>query len=202
MRKLITLAALTVGAATISTDAHAGGLGLVLNTGLRQDTAYYYRADGEQGQDGQLRPTNGFGVEMLLGDRSDPIQGIVRANMIVDSPVNNPDISGESDQDLIVHPDYESDEVSSRKTGAVAVGIQWGIWGDPEGFQLIANSLVGSGFITPDNYEFLLIEPGFGFNYTMQERFQLNVNLAAQARYRKALTMSGNLYAGFRYLFD
>lgn len=202
MRKEVSLAALIVGAASLSPSAHAGGIGVVGNVGLRQDIAYYYLPDGEQGRDKQIRPSNGIGFELLLGDRTDKIQGLVRGNLLVDSPVKNPDLSGESDADEIIHPDYESDEVKSRKTGAVAVGMQWAIWGDPEGFQLIANSLVGTGFITPDNYEFLYLEPAFGFNYTMDERFQLNVNIAATARYRKGLSMGGNMYAGFRYLFD
>jgi hypothetical protein len=196
MRKPLFIAAAAAGVATYSADANAGGLGVVLNTGLRSDKAYYYDLDDEQYIDKQMRPTNGFGVEMMLGDRSDPIQGLIRGSLVVDSPVKTPADAGSDD----IHPDY--DELSSRKTGVMAVGIQWGIWGDPEGFQLIANSLVGTGFITPDNFEFLVVEPGFGFNYTMQERYQLNVNLAATARYRKTLSMAGNLYAGFRYMFD
>jgi hypothetical protein len=196
MRKPIFIAAAAAGVATYSADAKAGGLGVVLNTGLRSDKAYYYDLDDEQYIDKQMRPSNGFGAEMLLGDRSDPIQGLIRGTLLIDSPVKTPEDAGEDD----IHPDY--DELSSRKSGVMSVGIQWAIWGDPEGFQLIANSLVGTGFITPDNFEFLLIEPAFGFNYTMQERYQLNVNLAATARYRKSLSMSGNLYAGFRYMFD
>ena len=198
MRKstLFTSAALLL----LPLTASAGGVGFFASGGVHEGRAPYYRDDGLQGIDIQYRPNNAIGFEGLLGDKDDKIQGVVRLFVLNDWPLNAPDVSNEN-------PDYEytwpaHEDLEIRHQGAVMVGVQWGLIGDPSGFQLTATSLVGSGFATMDNLEFLMVEPGVGVTYAINSRIQANANVAATGRYRKRLYMGANAYAGIRYMFD
>jgi hypothetical protein len=199
MRTPTALLAALLGAFSWSSAAHAGGVGLLANTGFRQDLAYYYRDDGEQGVDRQVRPTNGFGFELLLGDRDKKVQGLVRAYTLIDAPLLAPEIAEEEGHEYS-YPAY--DELGNRYTGTATVGIQWGVYGDPSKFQVIVTSLMGGGIATPDNLEFLIVEPGAGVTYAFNDRLQLAGTFAVMGRYRKQLTVGGNAYVGLRYMFD
>jgi len=181
-------------------DALAGGVGLLGSYGVHQDAAYYYRDDGEQGVDRQLRPTSGVGIELLLGDRDDRLQGIIRFHGVFDSPPENPDLSGESGDYEYLHPDY--DALETRRAGAMGAGLQWGLYGDPNKFQLIATTVIGSAFMTPDNLEFAYFQPGVGVTYTLAKRYQFVATLDYTARFRKSFNNGGGALIGFRYMID
>ena len=182
--------------------ADAGGVGITMGAGVHQDRAYYYRDDGAQGIDKQTPTNTGIGAELLLGDRDDRIIGLVRGYVNHDAALSNPDPAalGEDMSYDYVFPDVESQ--GGRNVGVASVGIQWSLWGDPTGFQLIANSLVGSGFWTVDNLEYALFEAGVGVTYTMNERFQLMGSLDATARYRKRFDLGADVWVSGRYMFD
>ena len=198
MRKSALL--LSVGFLLTPLTASAGGIGIIGNGGFHEDRAPYYRDDGLQGVDVQLRPNSGYGGEALLGDMDDRVQGVVRIFMLMDAPLLAPDVSGEN-------PDYEyswpaHEDLDSRMQGAVLVGVQWGLLGDPSGTQLTLTSLVGSGFATLDNLEFFMVEPGVGATHMLTDRIQAHANIAATGRYRKRISLGANAYAGIRYMFD
>ena len=187
--------------ALLSADAHAGGLGVFGAAGARQDIAYYYQDDGVQGRDAQIKGAHSTGFEVLLGDRDDNIQGVIRAFGVFDKPVSTPDTSSVAEEYLPVsHPDY--DALDTKRTGSATVGLQWKIWGDPSKFQLVATTMMGAGFITTDNTEFAIFQPGFGATYTINERYQLVGSVNYNARFRKTLKSGGEALVGFRYMID
>ena len=78
----------------------------------------------------------------------------------------------------------------------------WGLLGDPSDKQLVLTSVVGSGFITTDNTEYVMLELGAGGTYNLTETLQANATLALTVRNRKHMSFGPNMYAGVRYLFD
>ncbi len=184
------------------TSALAGGIGLLGSGGIHQATAYYYQ-NGDpdlQGKDVQMRPNAGFGGELIIGDRDDRVLGLMRLSFNGDWPVNEPDTSAEDQSHEYIYP--PAHEQGVRQVGTLLVGIQWGLWGDPTGFQLTAVTLAGSGFATLDNTEYLIIDPGLGFTYGFNKGVQTFVNVTGTTRYRKSWDFGGSAHAGLRYLFD
>lgn len=201
MRKLLPLSLGVLGAFLFSQEALAGGVGVFGAGGLRQAPAYYYRDDGVQFVDFQNKGAHSFGLEFMLGDRDDKLQGMMRAFGIFDVPVSTPE--GASDTSggyTFEHPDY--DALSTTTTGSATVGLQWSIWGDPSAFQVVATTMMGAGFITRDNTEFAILQPGAGVTYTMSERFQFIGTVNYTARFRKSVASGGEALVGFRYMID
>ena len=200
-RKLAAAAAVFGALALVPTTADAGGVGVTLSGGFHQDRAYYYNEDGDQGIDTQLPMNSGYGGELLLGDRDDRVIGIVRGYVARDAALKNPDPKalGEDSGDY-TFPDVEAAGPTVR--GAASVGIQWGIWGDPNGFQLIATSLIGSQFWTIDNLETAVFQAGVGATYTVNERYQFAATVDATSRFRKRFYWGSDVWVSARYMFD
>ena len=196
--KTITIAILSALSFAATSVAHAGAIGAITNVGFHQENAYFYdRLDVQQEVDKQLQFNTGFGIETLVGDKDEKIQGILRFMWMVDSPPTAPDTG---DTPLPQTPDYES--LSARHVGVLGLGVQWGILGDPMDKQLVLTSLVGSGFITTDNTEYVLLEAGVGGTYNLTQTIQATANLALTMRNRKQMSFGPNMYMGIRYLFD
>jgi hypothetical protein len=195
--KKLTMTALSAMALSLGTTAQAGAVGTLITAGLHQERAYYYSASNEQSQDNQMRFNGGIGFEALVGDKDEKIQGILRFLWLSDAPPKNPDTA---DTLRPESPNY--DDLSNKNTGVLGLGVQWGLLGDPSDKQLILTSLVGSGFITKDNTEYMLLEVGAGGTYNLSETIQANANIALTMRNRKHISFGPNLYMGVRYLFD
>jgi hypothetical protein len=199
-RIAVTLGCTSLG--LVAAPAHAGGIGVIGSGGIQSAKAYYYNLEGDQGVDTQFRPSTSVGGEAILGDPDDKFIGVVRLYGTWNSPVTNPEVAGACDGTTgdLVCPDYDS--VEADPVGALTIGVQWGLLGDPRGFQFGVAAMLGSAFATPDNLEYFIGEPGAFVTYTMGERYQLYGNLNASVRYRKEFSIGGNSYVGFRYLFD
>lgn len=204
MRFLSTLTALAaaVGVATFSPAAQAGGVGVFATPGFRQMPAYFYNSAGDQDIDWQLPGSYGFGVEGILGDKDDRIMGVARFYYLSDASIKDPDTSGAEIDELdgFLYPDAASEPASGA--GAASVGIQWGIFGDPTGLQFVVSTMAGTAFITTDNLEFFMFEPGAGVTYTVNDQFQFFGLANYQLRFRKQFTSGGNVALGARFLFD
>lgn len=198
--RLALASAAALGLGLVSTTAHAGGVGVFGTAGVHEDRAYYYRSDGLQGIDSQLRPNFGFGGEFLLGDKDDRVQGLARAYFLSDAPVNEPDLSNESSEYDYTYP--PAHEQGAEQNGLIMVGVQWGLLGDPSGLHLVLNSLGGSAFATPQNLEYVQLELDVGATYTLNERIQPFALASMAARYRKRVVLTENVFIGVRYLFD
>ena len=109
-----------------SSTAYAGGLGLIWQTGTHEERAYYYRGK-EQALEPQNKLNYGPGLEAMIGDQDDKIQGILRMSWVKEYQASNPDISG----DGITHPDYGPSSGKKmrapRQIGVLGLGIQWGV---------------------------------------------------------------------------
>jgi hypothetical protein len=200
-----TLCALVaMGISMAPSTADAGSFGLYGQAGMHEGKAYYYRSDGKQGVDSQFLPDAGTGFEMMLGDKDDRLIGLIRIAWRHDWTVNNPQYTVSNDEDgnpyTYTHPDYES--VPARNDGLITVGLQWGLWGEPTGFQVTALTALTSGFWTVDNLEYFSPEVGAGVTYTIADQIQFHGTLTAAPRYRKQVYLGANTYVGVRYLFD
>ena len=180
-------------------DAQAGAFGLYGSGGLTEGKAYYYREDLRQGIDSQLVPMFGAGFETLLGDKDDRLIGQLRIAWNRDMPISNPAVP-QDDEHTYTHPDYET--LPPRDDGLISVGLQWGLWGDPVGFQVVGVTALSSGFWTIDNLEYFTAEVGGGVTYTINDQIQFHGTVVASPRYRKQIYFATNTYAGVRYLFD
>jgi|GEM_PF-1223583 len=200
--KTFALTALAALALTASQTANAGALGTVVTAGLHQERAYYYSRQGEQFRETQMRFNSGIGIEALIGDKDEKIQGIVRFLWMSDAQATNPNTVDSKGDKLILaeHPDYDS--LKNKNSGVLGLGVQWGLLGDPSDKQIVLTSIVGSGFITTDNTEYVMLEVGAGGTYNLTETMQATANIALTVRNRKALSFGPNMYAGVRYLFD
>jgi hypothetical protein len=177
--------------------AYAGALGLQTSAGLHQERAYFYSQSGEQGLDNQTRPNFGIGIETLVGDKDEKVQGILKLSFVRDAVPKKPDTG---DIKGAVYPMTHLEEPSD--TGVLGLGIQWGLLGDPTGTQLTLTSIVGSGFLTTDNTEYVMLETGVGGTHNLNETVQLMGTIAGTIRYRKHMTVGPNAYVGIRYIFD
>lgn len=192
----ITLAAC---AAFASSSAHAGALGLTGSAGIHQQRAYYY-APGETrnaGVDSQMRPNYGVGLEAIVGDKDEKVQGILRIGFLQEEPTTEPDTGN---IDNAVYPPAHLED--PRQVGTLGLGVQWGVLGDPSGTQMTITSVVGTGFITTDNTEFLLVEAGVGGTHNLTPTLQATATIMASMRHRKHMSFGPNMYAGLRYMFD
>jgi hypothetical protein len=178
-------------------NAHAGALGLMTTAGLHEERAYYYSPNGSQGLDKQFRPNFGLGLEAIVGDKDEKVQGILRMSVVQDSPPTKPNTEGV--KDAIFPPAHLDDP---RRVGTLGLGVQWGVLGDPMGTQFNVQSVVGTGFITTDNTEFLMVEAGVGVSHNLTSTLQASANLLGTMRFRKHASYGPNVYAGLRYLFD
>src|SRR5678816_3849010 len=75
-----------------ASPAFAGGFGLVFTGGANTDQVFYYdQADNmAQHQQDQLLPLMGAGVEFVLGDKDDRIEGVFRGYWQRDMPEKDP----------------------------------------------------------------------------------------------------------------
>jgi hypothetical protein len=203
-RSSLTITFCAIALSTVSFEAEAGSFGLYGHGGVHEGKAYYYRSDGKQGVDSQYRPHAGTGFEMLLGDKDDRLIGQIRLGWTHDWSMNNPEYTVDKNDDgeeyEYTHPDYESE--SNRNDGHISVGLQWGLWGEPTGFQVIGLTSLTAGFWTVDNLEYFSPELGAGVTYTIADQIQFHGTATAAPRYRKQLYVGTNVSAGIRYLFD
>jgi hypothetical protein len=193
-----TLPALLILAALTPASALAGGVGLFGSAGVHGTKAYYYNSNLQQGVDIQQRPDASFGGEVIIGDKDDRISGIMRLYSNTDFNPTEPTLEGVTKADAI-YPTYDE---TTRTDLIATMGVQWGLYGEPDGRQLILTTLFGSAFATLDNLEYAIGEVGIGGTMMLSENLQLAGTLNGNIRYRKRITGAGGAYLGIRYMFD
>jgi hypothetical protein len=175
--------------------------------GTHSENVWFYDGAGTQYLEVQQRPTWGFGLEAILGDKDYKLLGVMRFSYVSDAPPTD---------DVTLQPGYEErldsegndlgPEVPIRtednEIGEITAGLLWGVWGDPTGLQANVLTSVGAGALTRNSTEYVLFEVAPGFQYTLDDRIQLHVSAGYQARWRKGLAHGPRAMAGVRYLFD
>ena len=193
----------------LAAPAFAGGIGVSALGGTHSENVWFYDGAGSQYLEVQQRPTWGFGLEAILGDKDYKLLGVMRFSYVSDAPPTDK-------VDLSKIKDYEErldsegtdlgPEVPVRgddnEIGEITAGLLWGIWGDPTGLQANVLTSVGAGALTRNSTEYVLFEVAPGLQYTMDDRIQLHVSAGYQARWRKGLAHGPRAMAGVRYLFD
>jgi len=192
--------ALLVAAATFTTTAYAGGVGVFSQGGLYQERQYYHLDDPREGilgpfQESQMIPFGGLGLEVLLGDRNDRIAGLARIYWQAEGPQG--DLAGTRPGNLVTNRREDT-----RHVGLFSVGLQGGLFGNPDVGMLTVIGLLGSGFLTTDHTEYVFGELGVGGTYRLGRSIELHGNLAGHLRFRKWARGGATGVMGLRVLFD
>ena len=187
--------------ALLSGPAHAGGIGITGLAGMHSEKVYFYDSESNQYADSQLRPTVGFGLEALLGDRDDRLMGLMKFYFISDSQPTADRVDRPSGVEGPFSTPLDED-FTQRPVGMFLAGLQWGLWGDPTGFQLNLTTSLGAGALTPDTTEFMVAEIGLGAHYVINKKFVLHGEALYHLRYRKSIRPGGGVNVGVRYYFD
>ena len=192
--------ATTILGILLSSNAFAGGIGLLATGGMYTETVYFYDSSKElqQYQQSQTIGTYGTGLEFALGDRDDKIMGLARWYWLQETPQHDPALSTG-----LVEPDnvVANWRDTARNVGMFSVGLQWAFWTKNK-IRLNANAMFGSGFLTTDHSEFFIAEAGAGMSYRISRDIDAHVEVQSALRNRKGLKHGMNSYAGIRYLFD
>ena len=89
-----------------------------------------------------------------------------------------------------------------RNDGIISIGLQWGIFGEPSEFEIIATTMLASGFWTKDSLEYFVLDVGAGATYTLGNNIQVFGVASFSPRYRKQLALGGQATLGARVIFD
>ncbi len=197
-----------------SAPAYAGGVGPMVMGGFHTEPVAFYSSeiDGGEGPvipdlgsyeqflETQIIGNAGGGLELMLGDRDDLIQGVFRGFYMVDLPQHQPDPNNELvDADALVVAIRED----VRHLGLGTVGINFGVARAVQNKLKFSVALhLGAAFATFDQAEFFLGQLGGNLSYLVRRNAEVYVDVSYGLRARKDL--SHGLYgaAGVRVLFD
>ncbi len=197
-----------------ATPALAGGVGVELLMGGHTETISYYDANSTQFNENQLRPTAGVAFQAILGDRDYELLGLMRVAFFNDA---GPNIDVVPPDSYVAYTDEEGKELApvvpftdtdddgnadATSLGVISAGLQWGVFGDPTGFQFNVLTMLGAGILTSASTEFLLLEVGPGAHYAFSDEVQIYGQVLYHLRYRKGLSQGTAASVGVRYFFD
>jgi hypothetical protein len=213
MRLPPTPIALGVLYALSAAPAYAGGIAPIVSGGFHTERVFYYSKEQEGGAGNPIRdPANyerydqiqavgnaGVGLEIVLGDRDDLVQGVFRGFWMLDTPQADPSKAGVVDADAIV----SAYRTTPRNTGAGTVGMQWGlVRAANDKFKAGLSIHAGAGFLTPDHSEFLIAQAGGFAGYQMTRGLEAFIDVDYTLRVQKTLSNGLTATAGLRVLFD
>lgn len=191
-------------------SALAGGIAPIVAGGFHTEKLYFYGNNFDpatpekplvytQYDKTQVIGNIGAGLELMLGDRDDLIQGVFRGYWSMDTPQLDPSKYGLVDVDQLVG-EYRKDP---RHVGMGTVGINWGVLrAAQDKFKLGISLNVGAAFLTTDHAEFLLAQAGVNGGYQVSRQLEVFVNLDYAFRFRKTVSNGFLGTAGVRVLFD
>jgi hypothetical protein len=204
-----------IAALLLSTSAQAGGLGPMVIGGFHTEPLYFYSAnvggdatasryqsprDYEQYKVTQTLGNIGSGLELVLGDRDDFIQGTFRVYWQMDTPQVDPLKSSDLvDEEALVANWREN----ARHTGVGTVGLQWGVArAANDKFKVGVSAHVGAGFISSNHHEFFIGQLGANMSYQITPTLEAYLDVTYGLRVRKYLSHGLLGTAGLRILFD
>lgn len=197
---LMLASSLLVAAALSTSSAEAGGFGVLGTAGIHSDRVYYYKENAigdfeQQAPFDQLNPNLGGGLELIIGDKDYKINGMFRFYFLQDAPLQSPE---SVDSGTITYNIRDT----ARDIGMIDAGLHFGLIGEPERLQFLVIGLIGAGFMTTDQTEFVQAQAGVGGTYTMARHVQFHAEVVGGTRYRKSFSPTFTGSAGVRYLFD
>jgi hypothetical protein len=204
-----------IAALLTSAPAFAGGVGPLVMGGIHTEDVYYYAnradngagariqdpADYEQFRQGQILGHIGSGLELVLGDRDDLIQGVFRVYWMMDTPQADP----ANGADLVdpANTLVAAWRENNRHIGVGTIGLNWGILrAAQDKFKFGVSAHFGTGFVTPDDTEFFLGQAGVNVNYAITRTLEVYGDFTYGIRARKEISHGLYTTAGLRVLFD
>lgn len=196
--------------ALMSNPAEAGGIGLITTAGTHRDVFYAYDLSDTQYEIARQAPHYGGGLQMVLGDANDKFVGTARLWFQQDAAQKGAGVQAAAREQGWKATDEEGNandltfafRDTPRSLGLATAGVQWRLWGEPLGFQLNLITNVGAGVMTADSTEFVLTQVGPGVHYTLNDKIQVNAELAYEMRFRKSFSHGSTFNLGVRYLID
>ncbi len=181
-----------------STEAHAGGIGLVGTGGFHYDRLYYYKQNalGEYDQQppvDQMNSDFGGGLEVILGDKDNKVLGMFRVYYLQDAAQSDPADASEYTFNIRKDP---------RPVGMIDAGLSFGVLGEPDKLQGTIVGYIGSGFFTSDQTEFIQAQVGVGGTYMIARHVQASLQVTGGSRYLKRMYPIAQGTGSIRYLFD
>ncbi len=216
---LLTISSLIISTG-FSSAAVAGGFGFNAIAGTHSEAVYLYDAQDEKFGITQQQPAVGLGLQVILGDRDDDLQGIMKFSWISNSPANHegietPDGFSDVDGDIQRSGRFACDDEGNPQSfleshqecgvynvATASAGLQWRLWGDSGGAMVTFTPSIGAGVMTPDSAEYLQVELAPGFQYALSDEMFFHVEVATQLRFRKSGSFGATSYTGIRYMFD
>lgn len=206
--------------------AHAGGLGLFGTAGGHTEPHWYYSSaalgpsgsvlmteaagtqplqlddpdEYEQFELNQFLANYGGGAELILGDRDSKISGGFRFFFLGDAPQKAAKDSASVTIPTATIVEAPREEIKPLGMGMVA--LNFGVVGDPGGLLFGGTVHAGSGFLTTDHTEFLMLEAGPHLTYGVTPELRLAGDLVYTMRFRKGYSHGANAYVGAVWLFD
>ncbi len=216
MRNLVLSTALL-----LSSPALAGGVGFIGHGGVHGERVYFYSAvdpvsgasyadplNYPQFRTTQIIPQFGGGLELILGDRDDRIQGVFRGVYTMDGAQSNPCSttctvdSGGNRVTLDGASVVSAHRSKARHVGLVSMGLNIRLIGESDGFQFGASVHLGSGALTNDHSEYLQFAAGPMVSYRLSRLVFGFADLQYVTRYRRAFQHGVQGVAGVRLMFD
>lgn len=199
-------------AALAAPAAHAGGIAPMVMGGFHTERVTIYSSATEEGDriasvvdyrsfdTQQIIGNVGGGLELMLGDRDERIQGVFRGFYMMDAAQVDP----ASYQDLV---DPETLVVNHRENirhlGVGTVGLNIGIVSAAnDKFKLSGAVHLGAAFATAEQAEFFLGQAGLNMGYLVARRAELFLDVAYGLRIPKELSHGAYGTAGVRVLFN
>jgi hypothetical protein len=191
-------------------SALAGGVAPIVAGGFHTEQVFFYQSDYDpatpdrpiaytQFEKQQIIGNIGTGLELMLGDRDDLIQGVFRGYWSMDTPQINPSKYGLMDDSQLI----EAVRTETRHVGIGTVGINWGVArAAQEKFKFSIDLNVGAAFLTNDNREFMLAQAGANAGYLVSRQLEVFVSADYALRFRKQPSHGFLATAGLRVLFD
>ncbi len=198
----------------LASSAQAGGIGIFGTGGVHTEKLYYYSnvatvdgqsvpiadpADYPAFDITEILPSAGGGLELVLGDRDEKINGTFRFWAWADLPQVP---AAEVVTDLAPENVVEAPRDTTRAIGMGMVGLNFGLIGDPDAALFGFTAHMGSGFLTTDHTEFLMADIGPQASYALTPAIRLTGDVVYTMRHRKGFSHGVNAYVGARYMFD
>ncbi|MCB9682235.1 MAG: hypothetical protein H6733_12280 [Alphaproteobacteria bacterium] len=198
-----------------ASPAFAGGIGPLVMGGFHTERVAYYSSTTDNQASGvtfsdpsqytqfnqtQIIGNAGAGLELVLGDRDDLVQGVFRGYWMMDTPQSDPAIGDNLVDDEVLVANWRE---NINHIGVGTVGMSFGVLrAANNNLKLSVAVNVGSGFATTNHTEFFLGQAGLNVDYLINRSLEFYVDVCYGLRIRKTLSHGVYGTAGLRVMFD
>lgn len=198
----------------VSAPAYAGGVGPMVMGGFHTESVPYYWTIADAGQGDPIADINAYeqvfetqfignvggGLELVLGDRDDLIQGVFRGYYMMDFAQSAPGPGAELLDSGAVIANWRE---NVNHLGIGSVGLTFGVArAAADRFKFSIATHIGAAFVTENRGEFILWQVGGNANYLITRTVEFYVEVTYGLRARKDISHGVYGAAGLRFMFD